>query len=226
MTIAGVTNTSSYSADGVTKAGDELDKNDFLNLLVTQLQYQDPLNPMDSADFTAQLAQFSSLEQLTNMSDQLKELAVTQSALNNSQAVSYIGRTVLSNGNATLVEDGMAAPLQVALDAPAAEVFISIYDTTGALRTTFSAEGMPAGRGAIEWAGTDMDNNPLPDGNYLFEVAAIDGAGEEVGASPLSSGRVSGVAFNDGESALVVNGQPIRLDDVVEVIQGGTAEES
>jgi len=100
MTIAGVTNTSSYSADGSTKAGDELDKNDFLNLLVTQLQYQDPLNPMDSADFTAQLAQFSSLEQLTNMSSQLKELTLTQNALNNSQAVSYIGRTVLSNGNA------------------------------------------------------------------------------------------------------------------------------
>jgi len=226
MTIAGVTNTNSYRADGSAKAGDELDKNDFLNLLVTQLQYQDPLNPMDSADFTAQLAQFSSLEQLTNMSDQLKELTLTQSALNNSQAVGYIGRTVLSNGNATQVANGVATPLQVALDAPAAEVFISVYDTTGALRTTFSADGMPAGRGTIEWAGTDMDNNPLPDGNYRFEVAAIDGAGEEVGASPMSRGRVSGVAFNNGESALVVNGQTIRLDDVIEVIQGETAETS
>ncbi len=226
MTIAGVTDTNSYRADGTAKAGDELDKNDFLNLLVTQLQYQDPLNPMDSADFTAQLAQFSSLEQLTNMSDQLKELTLTQNTLNNSQAVGYIGRTVLSNGNATQIIDGNTAPLQVALDAPAAEVFVSIYDTTGALRTTFSADGMAAGRGAIEWAGTDMDNNPLPDGNYRFEVAAIDGAGEEVGASPMSSGRVSGVAFNNGESTLVVNGQPIRLDDVIEVIQDGTAEAS
>jgi len=71
-----------------------------------------------------------------------------------------------------------------------------------------------------------MNNNPLPDGNYRFEVAAVDGAGEEVGASPMSSGLVSGVAFNNGESALVVNGQPIRLDDIIEVIQGGTAETS
>jgi flagellar basal-body rod modification protein FlgD len=160
------------------------------------------------------------------MSGQLKELTLTQNALNNSQTVAYIGRTVLSNGNATQISDGNTAPLQVALDAPAAEVYVSIYDTTGALRTTFSTDGMAAGRGVIEWAGTDMDNNPLPNGNYRFEVAAIDGAGEAVVISPLSSGRVSGVAFNDGESTLVVNGQPIRLDDVIEVIQDGTAAES
>jgi len=225
MTIEGVTNINRTRADGSVKAGDELGKDDFLNLLVTQLQYQDPLNPMDSADFTAQLAQFSSLEQLTNMSTQLGELTATQTALTNSQAVAYIGQTVLSNGNAAQITEGLTEPLQVNLDAPAAEVFISVYDTTGALRSTFSADDMAAGRGSIEWAGTDMDNNPLPDGNYRFEVAAIDNAGEDIGASPLSSGRVSGVAFKDGESALIVNGQPIRMIDVIEVIQGGSAEE-
>jgi flagellar basal-body rod modification protein FlgD len=226
MTIEGVTNTNSHSAGGTVKAGDELGKDDFLNLLVTQLQYQDPLNPMDSADFTAQLAQFSSLEQLTNMSTQLGELTATQTALTNSQAVAYIGRTVLSNGNASHIAEGLADPLQVNLSAPAAEVFISVYDTTGALRSTFSAHDMDAGRGTIEWTGTDMNDNPLPDGNYWFEVAAVDGAGEEIEAAPLSSGRVSGVTFNSGEAALVVNGQSIRLDDIIEVVQGQAAEDS
>lgn len=220
MTIEGVTNINRTSPDGTVKAGDELGKDDFLNLLVTQLQYQDPLNPMDSADFTAQLAQFSSLEQLTNMSTQLGELTATQAALTNSQAVAYIGRTVLSNGNATQISGGVAEPLQINLDAPAAEVFISVYDTSGALRSTFSVDDMASGRGTVEWAGTDMDNNPLPDGNYSFEVAAIDSVGEEIGASPLSSGRVSGVTFNNGESALVVNGQSVRMTDVIEVVQG------
>lgn len=226
MTIEGVTNTNSYSADGTVKAGDELGKDDFLNLLVTQLQFQDPLNPMDSADFTAQLAQFSSLEQLTNMNTQLGELTAAQTALTNSQAVAYIGRTVLSNGNAAHISDGLADPLQVSLDAPAAEVFISVYDSTGALRSTFSAHNMDAGRGTIEWTGTDMNNNPLPDGNYWFEVAAVDGAGEEIGASPLSSGRASGVTFNNGEAALVVHGKSVRLDDIIEVLQGVAAEET
>ena len=226
MTIEGITNSNGFSANGTAKAGDELGKDDFLNLLVTQLQYQDPLNPMDSADFTAQLAQFSSLEQLTNMSTQLGELTATQTALTNSQAVAYIGRTVLSNGNASHITEGLAEPLQVNLDAPAAEVFISVYDTTGALRSTFSAHDMAAGRGTIEWAGTDMNNNPLPDGNYRFEVAATDAAGEEIGVSPLSSGRVSGVTFKNGEAHLVVHGQSVRLDDIIEVIQGVAAEES
>lgn len=226
MTIAGVTNINPASPDGTVKAGDELGKDDFLNLLVTQLQYQDPLNPMDSADFTAQLAQFSSLEQLTNMSTQLGELTATQAALNNSQAVAYIGRTVLSNGNATQISGGIPEPLQVDLDAPAAEVFISVYDISGALRSTFSVDDMGSGRGSIDWAGTDMDNNPLPDGIYSFEVAAINSAGDEIGASPLSSGRVSGVNFNNGESALVVNGQSVRMTDVIEVIQSASDQPS
>lgn len=226
MTIAGVTNINSYSADGPAKAGDELGKDDFLNLLVTQLQYQDPLNPMDSADFTAQLAQFSSLEQLTTMNSQLSELTAAQTALKNSQAVNYIGQTVLSNGNNTQIANGLPEALQVSLDAPASEVFVSVYDELGALRSTYTNPAMAAGRGSVAWPGTDIDNNPLPDGNYRFEVAAIDGAGNEIGASPLSSGRVGGVAFNNGEAALVVNGQIIRLDDIIEVVQGAAVDES
>ena len=225
MTIAGVTNNASASADGTAKASDALGRDDFLTMLVAQLQYQDPLNPMDGTDFTAQLAQFSSLEQLTNMNDQLKELNATQADLNNAQAVTYIGRTVVSKGNITRITEGLAEPLQLTLEAPAAEVFVGVYDAAGTLRSTFSADDVPAGRSAIAWSGTDMDNNSLPDGHYWFEVAAIDGAGNEIGASPLSRGRVSGVAFEDGEATLVVNGQATRMTDVVEVIQGD-AEES
>jgi len=224
MAISGVTSTGSNRTDGLAKAPDALGRDDFLNMLVTQLQYQDPLNPMDSTDFTAQLAQFSSLEQLTNMSDQLKNLAAAQTALNNSQAVAYIGRTVLSEGNATQITDAQAEALQVSLEAPAAEVFVSVYDATGALRSTFSADAMAAGRGTIEWAGTDMDGNALPDGTYWFEVAAVDRAGDEVAASPLSSGRVSGVAFEDGVATLVVNGQSTPMASIVEVVQSASEE--
>ena len=217
MTISGVTPTSSQNASSVNKAPGELGRDDFLNLLVTQLQYQDPLNPMDSADFTAQLAQFSSLEQLTNMNEQLEALTSAQSSLNNSQAVTYIGRTVLSKGNAILIDGSTVDPLQVSLDEPAAEVFVSVYDATGALRSTFSTDAMAAGRGTIEWDGMDMDDNPLPDGHYRFEVTAVNGAGNEIDVSPMSSGRVS---FNGGEAFLVVNGQFVSLDSIIEVIQG------
>ncbi|MGD9332376.1 MAG: flagellar hook capping FlgD N-terminal domain-containing protein [Desulfobacterales bacterium] len=224
MTIAGVTSHQSPTGEGTAKAPDALGRDDFLNLLVTQLQYQDPLNPMDSTDFTAQLAQFSSLEQLTNVNDQLVELTATQTELNNAQAVAYIGRTVLSKGNAIQVTEGSPEPLQLNLEAPAAEVFVSVYDAVGNLRSSFKAGAMPAGRGTVAWTGTDMDNNPLPDGPYRFEVAAINEAGNEIQASPLSGGRVTGVAFEDGEAALVVNGQSIRMTDVVEVVQGRSGQ--
>ena len=222
MTVSGVTGTSNATTGGLAKAPGELGRNDFLNLLVTQLQYQDPMNPMDSADFTAQLAQFSSLEQLTNMNAQLEALATAQTALNNSQAVGYIGRTVLANGNATFIEEGRPEPLQVELAASAAEVFVSVYDATGDLRSTFSTDAMTAGRGAIEWDGRDMDDNPLPDGRYWFDVTAVDHSGNEVDVSPLSSGLVSGVSFDGGKAALVVNGQPVPLDKIIEVVQGGS----
>ena len=224
MTISGVTNTSATTS-GATKVPGELGRNDFLNLLVTQLQYQDPMNPMDSADFTAQLAQFSSLEQLTNMSEQLEALATAQSDLNNSQAVSYIGRTVLANGNATFIADGSAEPLQVELDDAAADVYVGVYDVNGDLKSTFRTDAMAAGRSTIGWDGTDMDGNLLPDGTYWFEVSAVDHSGNEIEVSPLSSGKVSGVSFNDdGGASLVVNGLSVPLDKVIEVIQGGTDE--
>lgn len=225
MTIAGVIPVGNQSA-GAAKVPGALGRDDFLNLLVTQLQYQDPLNPMDSTDFTAQLAQFSSLEQLTNMNDQLTALTDTQAALRNSQAVTYIGQTVLCDGNATQIVDGTPEPLHVELASAAAAVYVSIYDATGALRSTYNAEAMAAGRGSIDWPGTDMDHNLLPDGSYRFEIMAVDSAGNEVAAAPMSSGRVSGVAFEDGEAALMVNGQAIRLEDVLEIRQGAAPEAS
>ncbi|MGD8888475.1 MAG: flagellar hook capping FlgD N-terminal domain-containing protein, partial [Desulfobacterales bacterium] len=76
-----------------------LDKDDFLNLLITQLQNQDPLKPTDSVEFTAQLAQFSSLEQLSNVNENLKLLQNFQASINNSQAVALIGKEITAKGN-------------------------------------------------------------------------------------------------------------------------------
>ena len=222
MTISGVTSTTNTTTSGITQAPGELGRNDFLNLLVAQLQYQDPLNPMDSGDFTAQLAQFSSLEQLTNINEQFAALSTAQSNLNNSQAVNYIGRTILAYGNATLITDGNVEPLQVALVDRADEVFVSVYDAEGDLRSTFSTDAMNAGMGEIAWDGTDMDGNPLPDGTYWFEVKAVDGSGNEIDVSPLSSGRVSGVSYSNGEAALVVNGLTVQMDTIIRVIQEET----
>ena len=106
-------------------------KEDFLSLLITQLQNQDPLNPTDSTEFTAQLAQFSSLEQLGNVNDSLMELKNLQASINNSQAVSLIGKAITANGNSIqLTADG---PVQYdfKLADDAVLIVASIYDRTG-----------------------------------------------------------------------------------------------
>lgn len=83
-----------------------LGQDDFLKLFVTQMKYQNPLNPMDSTQFTAQLAQFSSLEQLTNISGQLKDLTVYQNSLNNTLTTSFIGRKVTFTGAGQTASEG------------------------------------------------------------------------------------------------------------------------
>jgi flagellar basal-body rod modification protein FlgD len=219
MTISGVETMLPATAAGQNVKPGELGRDDFLNLLVTQLQHQDPLNPMDSTDFTAQLAQFSSLEQLSNMSGQLKELAAAQTVFANSQAVGYIGHSVLSNGNTFAFDGQEPAALAVDLQAPAQNVFLSVYDATGAYVASFEAGAMAAGRQTALWNGQDNNGNRLPGGDYRFEAVAVNARGEEIDVNPLSRGRVDGVAFRGGAAVLMLGNREVPLADVIEVIR-------
>ena len=219
MTIAGVESTIPASGSAETAKPGELGRDDFLNLLVTQLQHQDPLNPMDSTDFTAQLAQFSSLEQLSNMSGQLEEMAHSQAAFASSQAVGYIGHTVLSAGS-DFAHDGEAdASLAFELEAPAHNVYLSIYDATGGFVSSFECGSKAAGRQTALWDGKDSDGNPMPPGDYRFEAMAVSAGGEELGVRALSSGHVDGVAFADGQAVLKIGRREVAMKDVIEVIR-------
>ena len=111
---------------------ESLGKDDFLKMLVAQLQNQDPLNPLDGTDFTAQLAQFSSLEQLDNMNSQLNVIGLYQSSLNNSQSVGLIGQQITANGNSVMVE-GPATILSYDLSGNTDTVSVKIYDQEGSL---------------------------------------------------------------------------------------------
>ncbi|MBU8911758.1 MAG: flagellar hook assembly protein FlgD, partial [Desulfobacterales bacterium] len=90
--IEGIIGSSSGSLQTLTSS--TMGKDDFLKMMIAQLQHQDPLNPLDGTDFTAQLAQFSSLEQLSNMNTQLETLGLYQSSLNNAQSISLIGKEI------------------------------------------------------------------------------------------------------------------------------------
>lgn len=221
MDISGLNTVMSRSELPVTetKKNDALGKDDFLKLLVTQLQYQDPLNPADSAQFTAQLAQFSSLEQLGNINDNLGGLQLSQTALNNSQAVNFIGKTVTSFGNSMQLTDGISGDLQFKLGADAKAVFMNIYDAAGNYVKTIESGALSAGEQTLNWDGTDQDGNKVYDGAYTFEVSAVDSDDNMVNTTTFTSGRITGVTFKNGDLCLLAANKEIPVDTVIQVTE-------
>ena len=194
-----------------------LDKDDFLKLLVTQLEAQDPLNPLESTEFTAQLAQFSSLEQLYTINDNMENLQLHQAAVNNVQAVSLIGKTVKVAGNFIDMNDGVSNPIDFGLEADAASVFVNIYDPYGSLARTIDAGPLKAGQQSLDWNGTDNGGDQLADGNYTFEVFAVDANEQIVQATALFTGTVTDVVFRDGTAWLLAGNRQIPIGSVLQV---------
>ena len=195
----------------------ELDKDAFLSLLITQLQNQDPLNPTDSVEFTAQLAQFSSLEQLGNVNENLKQLQNFQASINNSQAVSLIGKEITTNGNSLSLADGQPAGCDFKLDGGASLVVVSIYDDTGDFVTSFESQNLSAGQHTLYWDGIDKNGNSAAPGNYTFEVMAADADGNNIKTATFYSGSVEKVVFENNTTYLISGGQKMALGDVIQV---------
>jgi flagellar basal-body rod modification protein FlgD len=218
MTFITATDTSISSSDTQSRDPAQImGKNDFLNLLVTQLQHQDPLNPAESTEFTAQLAQFSSLEQLSNINDNLKNMELFQTSVTNSQAVSYIGKEITASGNTIQLESGQPAECHFELADNAALAVISVYDANGGFVTSFETGPLDAGRQSAAWDGTDRDGNLAAPGIYHFEVQAVDANNQDLSVTPVISAVVSGVSFKDQTASLITGLQTIAIDDVIAV---------
>jgi flagellar basal-body rod modification protein FlgD len=166
---------------------------------------------MDGTAFTAQLAQFSSLEQLQNMNTQLTSYIQQQQAVGNSQAVNLIGKQVLAKGNAVTV-DGNPVTLGYNLASDAVSGQIQVYDANGLQVDTLSFKNQKQGLNSIVW------NCPSSaKGTYTFAVSALDRSGKSVSASTMAQGTVTGVNFHDSATYLVVGGQEIGFSNVVSV---------
>ena len=194
-----------------------LGKDDFLNLLVTQLQHQDPLNPAESTEFTAQLAQFSSLEQLNNINDDLTNMELFQTSVTNSQAVSYIGKEITAKGNTAQLVSGQPAECHFELADNAALAVISVYDVNGGFVKSFETGPLDSGRQSATWDVTDRNGNLALPGIYRFEVQAVDANNEGVSVTPMMSSVVTGVSFRDQTASLITGLQTIAIDDVIAV---------
>ena len=217
MIPTAIESVASGSTQGAALATKELDRDAFLNLLVTQLQNQDPLDPTDSVEFTAQLAQFSSLEQLSSVNDNLKQLQNFQASINNSQAVTLIGKEITANGNSLNLADGQPAGCQFKLDGNAGQVVVSIYDHTGGFVKSFESQDLAAGQHTLYWDGTDQNGNLAASGNYTFEVLAADANGNRIETTTFFNGQVNKVVFENNTTYLMAGDQRVALGDIVQV---------
>ncbi len=193
-----------------------LGKEDFLQLLVAQLSTQDPLNPMDSREFSAQLAQFSALEQMTNVNATLEDLVKAQQAMGNSSMISLIGKNVDIPGNSFEYTQGETTNLTYTLGEEASTTKIEIYNAAGVLVNTLSGPGAKGSNLTI-WNGLDSQGNPVGSGFYTFKVQATDSSGKLVGAETFTTGLVTDVLFEEGEAFAVVNGQKLPAEQITRV---------
>jgi len=195
---------------------EDLGRDSFLRLLVAQLQHQDPLNPMESSEFTAQLAQFSSLEQLFTINDNLEVLTETENGQVPENLLDYIGKEVKSAENAITVYDGKASGGAYTL-AASGDVFISILDGEGSeIRTIYKRDQEP-GEYDFYFDGKDNLGYPVPDGEYAFAVQAFDSEGSPIVVNSGLSGKVSAVTYQGDIPYLIVGDHLINPQAVTEV---------
>ena len=206
------------AAGGIAATGDStLGKDDFMKILVAQLQAQDPLAPMEGQEFASQLAQFSSLEQLTNVNSNLEASQAFDLAMSNSAALALIGKNVDAPGNTIDLKHGEVETLSFSLDGGAAEVGIDIFDSTGTKVSTVNLGAQKTGLSEYVWSGTDSSGALLPSGNYTFNITASNSAGNFVPVKTFAAGLATDVVFEDGKAFAIVNGQKLAVNEVSKV---------
>lgn len=208
------------SSSSTKEASSSLDKEDFLTLLVTQLENQDPLEPMDDTDFAAQLAQYSSLEQLMNISEKMDTLVTGEAKQEMLAAVAFIGKSIVAQGSGIGVASGAASTLTYTLSEDVADITINIYDGSGNIVRTIDKGAAQAGDFNFTWDGLDSDGNVVDDGVYYAYLSAEDSAGSYSLVSTTVSSKVTSVLADGTTYYLELeNGTTVALDNVSEVSQ-------
>jgi len=211
-------------SENVNRQSQESERDVFLKLLVTQMRYQDPLNPLEGTEFSAQLAQFSSLEQLQNMSGLLENAIeadiLLARSINNTLAATIVGKSVTALCDQVHWDGSKKIDIDFELAGNAAQVEVEIVDADGNLMRTLNDNDLSKGRGSINWDGCDQKGNELPPGMYYVRIKATSPTDTAVSAQALVIGMVDGVRFVNGNPMLLVGEIEIPFGSVLEITNG------
>jgi flagellar basal-body rod modification protein FlgD len=194
----------------------------FLQLLTTQLQNQDPLSPMDSNEFTNQLVQFSQVEQQINANTKLDNLVALQ--MNNAitQSLGYVGLDVSYISAEVPLEEGVPATIKYNIPDTASVSKINIYNEEGNVVLTTDAE-RGVGTHEFVWDGRDFLNNPLPSGTYTVSVDSFDSQENILDTTTVVTGRVKGVEQQDGIVHALVGDRAVPITNILNAVRPAEA---
>src|SRR5258705_4798386 len=204
MAIQNVQATKNSNQDTAAKAlaAKTVTQDDFLRLLITQLQNQDPLAPMDSQEFAAKLATFNSLSQLIEINDNLGAMQNGQGSMSQYNAASLIGKEISAAGNQIGLSSGATANIGYQLGANAAKVVVTIFSPDSELVRRIDAGTRSAGAQSLLWDGKDGNGKAVRPGVYGFEITAVDINGKKIASAGKLQCVASGVKLDGAESVV------------------------
>ncbi|MEW6218953.1 MAG: flagellar hook capping FlgD N-terminal domain-containing protein [Thermodesulfobacteriota bacterium] len=219
MNISNAATTTAASSSSGTSRKQVLGQQDFLKLFIAQIQYQDPLKPMDTYEMAAQMANFTNIESLQSIDRTLKDLKTYQTSQNNLQLLSLLDATVQAEGSLLAVYQGEVQPTEIILEEGTDSCVVEIRDAAGGMVRSLDLGPLPAGRHQLAWDGKDGAGRELPDGPYTYQVQARDGVGLPVAAQASITGRVTGLEFAEDGARLTVDGAiPLAASEIIKVM--------
>jgi flagellar basal-body rod modification protein FlgD len=221
------TSSSSSTSSTSTKHSTTLDQTDFITILLAQLKYQDPNNPVSDDQMSSQLVQYSSLEMLTNINDKLGTVTDSLDADSITNGVNYMGKSVKSTGYNLTMKDGTVSTLYYSLGEAVSDATANIYDADGNIIRSVSLGSKSKGEYSYVWDGKNTDGKTVEDGTYGIIINATNSDGDKVVVQSQISGVVSGVKTSGGTTYLELeDGRTVELSNVTEVVNTASTDTS
>ncbi|NUM58799.1 MAG: flagellar biosynthesis protein FlgD [Bdellovibrionaceae bacterium] len=198
---------------------DKMDKDAFFKLMLTQMKNQDPMNPMQSHEMAAQLASFTSLEQMQNMNKTLTEISNAQKPSEQFQVLQFLGKSVAGDSSKIFRAKG-DKDHDLLFDLPnnAKEVEIKLKNADGDIVKTYKLNNLKMGSNRIMWNGTDEKGTVVPEGEYQFSVEAKNEQDKKIAIKTDFEGQITGVNYTKEGPILMVGNQAVRLRDVKKIV--------
>lgn len=182
----------------------QLDKDDFMRIMITEMRHQDPTKPMDSDRMATQMAQITSVEQLKNVSNAIEKLSDKNSASDRLAMSGMIGRTVTVDKSRFVHQKGTLSPVNFELPEDAAKLKIVVMNEKGEDVASRDLEPMKAGTNSYNWDGVSESNTQSPSGSYMVRVEAENSKGAKIKVDSIARDRIVGVSFEGGETNFLI----------------------